>query len=422
MVKEEILEHLVTRLIPFWTSLHDDHCGGYYGEVDYDLKVNKKADKGCILNSRILWFFSSAATLLKDEDLLKEAEHAYIYLRDHFLDPDNGGVFWAVSYNGVVSDTTKHTYNQAFAIYALAAYFEASGDTEALELAFGLYALIEEACRDQYGYKDSFDEFFREITNHKLSENGIIAQKTMNTVLHIMEAYTELYRVTMQAEAQRAADVSALMSEEKAAQMAAYLAMPTAPLKELKHRLEEILSFIAEKLYNPELRRLEVFFDEKMCPILNLHSYGHDIEAAWLIDRAVDVLGNRSYLVRMKPISAHLSEQIYKTAFDGNSLLYEAEEEKVNENRVWWVQAEAIVGFLYAYEREPERHEYLDSVKNIWRYVKKYLIDKRINAEWYSEVDKNGQPIPGLAIVDEWKCPYHNGRMCLEILKSKIEF
>jgi mannobiose 2-epimerase len=197
MLKKEIREHLEECIIPFWRHLLDERHGGFYGEVAYDLKVNKKADKGCILNSRILWFFSSAYTLLKDEGLLEDARHAYEYLRDHCIDDENGGVYWSIKFNGVPADTSKHTYNQAFAIYALSAYFEASGDEEALNYAIELFHLIEAKFTDNVGYKDAFDEFFKEITNDKLSENGIIAKKTMNTLLHIIEAYTELYRVAV---------------------------------------------------------------------------------------------------------------------------------------------------------------------------------------------------------------------------------
>ena len=261
MMVEEIKSHLLENISPFWKSLRDDEYGGYYGWMDYDLKLDKKAVKGCILNSRILWFFSNAYTLLKDESLLEEAKHGFAFMKEHCMDKENGGIFWSIKYNGEPEDTTKHTYNQAFAIYALSSYYEASGDEEALNMAKGLFRIIEERCTDDIGYKEAFDKEFHEIENDKLSENGVIAQKTMNTLLHVFEAYTELYRV--------------------------------AKLPEVKERLKWIMDTFAQKVYNPKLHRQEVFFDAKMNSIIDLHSYGHDIETAWLIDRGVEVLGEK---------------------------------------------------------------------------------------------------------------------------------
>lgn len=384
MIIDEMREHLESCLIPFWKSLRDNENGGYYGEVDYNLKINKRAVKGCILNSRILWFFANAYTVLKDESLLDEAGHAFHFLKDSFYDNENGGVFWSVSYNGDPDDTSKHTYNLAFAVYALSSYYEVSNDLEAYELAFDLFDLIEKNCTDQFGYKEAFDIYFNEVNNDKLSENGVIAQKTMNTLLHIMEAYTELYRV--------------------------------APMLKVRRRLEWILTTFAEKVYNHEKRRLDVFFDSKMKPIIDIHSYGHDIEAAWLIERAALVLECHSFLVKMSPIISTLTEEVYRVAFDGTSVSYEAENSHINERRVWWVQAEALTGFMHGYKREPHRGEYQEAVQKLWSFITNYLIDKRPFAEWYSEVDKNGKNIPGNSIVDMWKCPYHNGRMCLEVL------
>ena len=385
MMAEEIKTHLTRRIIPFWKSLRDDVYGGYYGFMDHDLKLDKKAVKGCILNSRITWFFSSAYTLLKDESLLKEAEHGFTFMKEHCMDRENGGVFWSVQYDGSPEDTTKHTYNQAFAIYALSSYYEASGDQEALAMAQELFHIIENGCTDEDGYREAFDREFHEIENDKLSENGVIADKTMNTLLHVFEAYTELYRV--------------------------------APAPEVKERLMWILDTFADKVYNPALHRQEVFFDARMNSIIDLHSYGHDIETAWLIDRGVEVLGEEKYTEKMTPITKDLTEQIYKTAFDGRSIANECEKGVVNTHRIWWVQAEAIVGFLNGYKMDPDRPAYLEAACRIWDFTKEYLIDEREGSEWFWEVDEKGVPYPGRPIVEPWKCPYHNGRMCIEVIK-----
>lgn len=385
MMVEEIKSHLLENIIPFWKSLRDDEYGGYYGWMDYDLKLDKKAVKGCILNSRILWFFSNAYTLLKDESLLEEAKHGFAFMKEHCMDKENGGIFWSIKYNGEPEDTTKHTYNQAFAIYALSSYYEASGDEEALNMAKGLFRIIEERCTDDIGYKEAFDKEFHEIENDKLSENGVIAQKTMNTLLHVFEAYTELYRV--------------------------------AKLPEVKERLKWIMDTFAQKVYNPKLHRQEVFFDAKMNSIIDLHSYGHDIETAWLIDRGVEVLGEKEYEEKMTPITKDLTAQIYKIAFDGHSLSNECEKGVVNTHRIWWVQAETVVGFLNGWKMNPDKPEYLEAAQNEWEFIKEYVIDKRSGSEWFWEVDENGNPYPGRPIVEPWKCPYHNGRMCFEVIK-----
>lgn len=382
---EEIRKNLEGCIIPFWKALRDEEYGGYYGYMDYDLNVDKKAVKGCILNSRITWFFANAYLLLKEESLLEEAKHGYAFMQKYCMDRERGGVYWSVSYDGTPEDTTKHTYNQAFSIYALASYYEASGDKSALDAAMELFHIIENRCMDEIGYKEAFDRDFVEIRNDKLSENGVIADKTMNTLLHVFEAYTELYRV--------------------------------GHAEEVKKRLLWILDTFAEKVYNPKLHRQEVFFDKEMHSILDLHSYGHDIETAWLIRRGTDVLGEQAYTDKMLPIILDLTEQVYRTAFDGNSLANECEKGVVDTNRIWWVQAETIVGFLNGYELAPEKKEYLEAAKSVWNFIKAHIIDKRPGSEWFWDVTKEGASVSGRPIVEPWKCPYHNGRMCMEVIR-----
>ena len=186
----EMKDHLQNGIIPFWKKLRDDEFGGYYGWLSYDLELDKKAVKGCILNSRITWFFANAYTLSKalgeaDESLLAEAKHGYEFLKNACIDKEFGGIYWSLKYDGTPEDTTKHTYNQAFCIYALASYYEASGDSEALDLAFQLFHIIENKCTDDLGYMEAFTRDFKPESNEKLSENGVLADKTMNTLLHV---------------------------------------------------------------------------------------------------------------------------------------------------------------------------------------------------------------------------------------------
>lgn len=381
--------HLTEVIIPFWNRLKDEEYGGYYGYLDFELKVNQKASKGCILNSRILWFYSNAYLILGDKSLLSYANHAYDFLINHCVDKTFGGIYWALNYDGSAADTTKHTYNQAFAVYALSSYYAATKKTEAMELAKSLIELIEMRCKDSIGYLEAFDRNFTPIENDKLSENGVIAHKTMNTLLHVFESYTEYYRVTGETQ--------------------------------VKEQLIWILETIRSKVYNKKLHRQEVFFDQYMNSILDLHSYGHDIETAWLIDRGLSVIKEPKYDSLLKPVILDLTEQIYQTAYQDHSLLNECEEGIVNESRIWWVQAEAVVGFLNGYENDRNQQKYREAAFDIFTFILEKVTDSRPGSEWFWEVDKEGNPFSKKPIVEPWKCPYHNGRMCFEILNRELE-
>ena len=383
MFATKIKEHLVNDLIPFWQGLKDEENGGFYGYLSYDLKLDKKAVKGCILNSRILWFFSNAYMVLGDHSLLESATHAYQFLKEHCVDDEFGGVFWSLTYDGKPEDTTKHTYNQAFSIYALASYYDASKNPEALEIAWKLYDLVESKCKDEYGYLEAFTRSFEPEENDKLSENGVIAEKTMNTLLHVFEAYTELYRVT---------------KEEKVAKQIRFM-----------------MDIIKDKVFNKEIGRQEVFFDKKWNTLIDLYSYGHDIETAWLVDRGLEVLDDEAYTNMLSPITKIITENIYNRAYIDHSLVNESENGVVDTTRVWWVQAEAVVGFLNGYQKQEDK-KFLDASVDIWNYIKKYFIDKRNGSEWFWSVKEDHTP-DEKPIVEPWKCPYHNGRMCFEVLR-----
>ena len=383
MFDTQVKEHLLNDIIPFWQRLRDEEYGGFYGYMGYDLEIDKKAVKGCILNSRILWFFSNAYLLLKDEQLLKDAGHAFKFLKDHCLDEENGGIYWSLTFDGKPKDTTKHTYNQAFAIYALSSYYDASKDEQALKIAQELYHIVETKCKDEYGYLEAFNIRFEPAENDKLSENGVMAEKTMNTLLHVFEAYTELYRVT---------------HDSKVADNIRYM-----------------LDLVAEKVYNSKIGRQEVFFDRTWNTLIDLYSYGHDIETSWLIDRGLEILGDNAYTAKLSPITKTITENIYKRAYIDHSLVNEAENGVVDTTRIWWVQAEAVVGFLNGYQKSPEHKEYLEAAEDIWGYIRDYLVDKRCS-EWYWALDENRKPLEK-PIVEPWKCPYHNGRMCFEVIR-----
>lgn len=383
--QDEFRRELEERIIPFWQKLKDDVYGGFYGYMDIDLNLEKKADKGCILNSRILWFFASAAMCLKDGELLKYADHAYCFLREHCIDRELGGVYWSVRHDGTVADDTKHTYNQAFAVYALAAYAQASGKQEALDLAWEIFHTIETKCRDEKGYLEALTRDFRPVSNEKLSDNGIVASRTMNTFLHVFEGYSGLYHAT---------------GDDRIAA-----------------RLREMLDMFYTKIYHPQRRRQEVFFNDDYQPILDLHSYGHDIESAWLLDWGCSLMEDETLNAKLIPVLTEMAQNVYEKAYHGSGLYNECQNGVDDENRIWWVQAETVVGFMNAWQRNPDKIYFLEAAKEVWQYIQKEIIDPRSGSEWFWLVHPDGTPGRNKEIVGPWKCPYHNGRMCIEMIR-----
>ena len=385
MLTEEIREHLEKRILPFWEKLKDDAFGGYYGWMGESLRPDREAVKGCILNSRILWTFSSAAAALKQDGLRAYADHAYDFL-GRFEDPENGGVFWSVTYDGKPADTTKHTYCQAFAVYGLAAYYRLTGRPEALAKAESLVRVIEEKCRDEGGYLEALKADFTPESNEKLSENGVMASRTMNTLLHVIEAYAELYR----------ARPDGLLK-----------AAGTAALKQLLNTV-----------YNPGKHRMEVFFDNDFHPLLDMQSYGHDIEASWLIWDAAETFLPEKDRDPWKAMCLDLLASSTDRAFTGHGLHYESVGGEVNTVRAWWPQAEAMLGFEFGWRmtRDPAWPE---RMKTQWQYIRKAIVDPRGDGEWFNEIREDGSSV-GKPVVEEWKCPYHNGRMCLRLMEARL--
>ena len=382
---------LTGTILPFWMGLRDDAAGGYYGYMDFDLAVDKTADKGCILNSRILWFFSEAALALGREDVALEADHAYDFLTEHCMDGTFGGVYWSVHADGSPADTTKHTYNQAFAVYALSAYSRLcrvrapARAAQALAQARALFELIEARCTDGEGYLEAFTRAWQPASNEKLSENGVLADKTMNTLLHVFEGWSGLYAA--------------------------------APDPAVEKAMRRILAIYAGRVYDPQKHRQNVFFDAHYRSLLDLHSYGHDIESSWLIDWGTRLLGDDALTAKIAAIDDDLAAEIYRTAYRNHSLCNECDRGVVDTTRVWWVQAEAVLGFVNALEKHPAHTEYAAAAADVWHYIETVLKDSRPGGEWFWDADENGVPASRKPIVEPWKCPYHNGRMCLELMR-----
>ena len=385
MLRDEMREHLTTRILPFWEKLYDPAHGGFYGYVDKDLKVIREADKGCILHSRILWTFSTAARVLQDEGLRTWADKAYDAL-NMFADEANGGVFWSVTFDGKPADTTKHTYCQAFAIYGLAAYYRLTGRQEALDRAMRLFRVIEDRCTVFNGYGEAYQADFSPESNEKLSENGVMATRTMNTLLHVLEAYAELYRAGH--------DEAVLQAGRKA------------------------LDRVLHSMYNPEKRRLDVFYDDNYRSLLDMQSYGHDIEAGWLVWDAVNTLLPEDERTPYRAMCLGLLRSVRERAFTDHGLKNECVNGVEDELRIWWVQAETMLGLAEGWKLTHEP-DWLDDLRTQWAAIRKLIVDPREGGEWYWSVYEDGTPTER-PMVEEWKCPYHNGRMCLNLITAEL--
>ena len=379
---DEVRQELTGHIIPFWLGLRDDRRGGFTGLVDAQLVRHPDADRGCILNSRILWFFSETYRLKGGDELLDAAKHAYAMLK-RMTDTERGGVFWSLRADGAPADTAKYTYCQAFAVYALAAYHRACGDGEALQRADALFDVIEERCRDDGGYLEAFGADWSPRGNVMLSGNGVTAERTMNTLLHVLEAYTGLYEAA---------------GEEK-----------------VRRKLYEIFDLFEKRIYSPEKHRQEVFFDRGYRPLIDLTSYGHDIETSWLADRALDVLRDPALTARIRPKLTDLADAVLREAFDGHGVANEREGGRTDTDRIWWVQAEALLGFMNAWQRTGQER-FRRAALSQWAYIRDHIVDRRPGGEWYWLVHEGF--VPGdEPVVDPWKCPYHNGRMAVEVLR-----
>ncbi|WP_407668022.1 AGE family epimerase/isomerase [Paenibacillus wulumuqiensis] len=377
-IRQEWLEHI----LPFWMNLKDEQHGGYYGEVGYDLNIIRDKPKGGIATARILWSFASAYRITGEPQYADHARHAYQFLSGPLYDSEHEGIYWAVDHLGAPLDTRKHVYNQAFAIYAFSEYYRATGDEEALQLCIRLFRWLEQTGYNRVtgAYREEFDRFWQEQPNEMLSENGIIADITMNTHIHVLEAYTNLYRVW--------------------------------PDEQVRLALDNLLVILHERMYDSQRRRLNVFFDNQWNSLIDLTSFGHDIEASWLIDDAMQVIGSThpAYEQMVIDMAYRVAEAAVQS--DG-SLMNEQEDEHVDTSRIWWVQAEAIVGFYNAYQRTGDE-QFLKLIGSMWDYIKAHIIDPRPGGEWFWSTGDQGEP-GQREVAGMWKCPYHNSRFCIEI-------
>ena len=421
MMRLEMQDVLENNILPFWLEkMQDNENGGFYGRIDGSGVLHPDAEKGAILNARILWTFSAAYRVLEKEELLEAATRAKDYLVDHFIDPEYGGVYWSVDYKGEPLDTKKQFYAIAFAIYGLSEYARATGDREALEYALDLYDCIEEHAFDdeQNGYIEACTREWGKIGDMRLSELDANYPKSQNTHLHIMEAYANLLRCLKEMRAQEQCDyVPAIGSV-----LPVGISVPPETMVSVEGALRNIISIFIDKILNPETNHLDLFFDMDWTRGAgHLESYGHDIECSWLLHEAALVLGDENLLEKVENVVQKVAKASEKGLREDGSMIHEANLDTghVDDDLHWWVQAENVVGWFNIWQHFGDEEAFKKSEK-CWQFIKDKLVDWD-NGEWYWSRHPDGS----LNTIDDkagfWKCPYHNSRMCLEIIERTAE-
>ncbi len=374
ILRAEVRAELENDILPFWLDRMQDPAGGFYGQMDGSGRLIPDAPRGGILCARILWTFSSAYRILGRAEYLDAARNAFMQIRDKFFDREFGGIYWSLNADGTPLDTKKQFYAIAFAVYGCAEFFRATGEEEALELAIKLWRSIEDHSLDSIkgGYIEACTRDWQPIADMRLSEKDRNDAKTMNTHLHILEGYTGLYRVWKD--------------------------------ETLRRRLVDLCEIFMNKIVRPD-GHLGLFFDEDWRSQSDTVSYGHDIEASWLLCETAELLDDPALLARVRACCSRIAAASLEGLQPDGSMIYEDHD----TDRHWWVQAETVVGCL--------NQGWTDRAIRCWEYIKSNLIAP--DGEWYWSVDERGIPNTRDDRAGFWKCPYHNGRMCMEILTTQ---
>lgn len=386
--KKEVKEELEKNIMPFWINrMIDPIKGGFYGRVSGKGETDVNAPKGAILNARILWAFSAAYRVLKHDDYLQAATRAKQYIIDHFYDKQYGGIYWSLNFDGTPLETKKQMYAIGFTIYGMSEYYRATGDREALNYAIKLYHDIEDHSFDSVknGYFEATTRDWKEIDDMRLSDKDANEKKTMNTHLHILEPYTNLYRVWKDESLQ----------------------------KQLRNLIEIFLDHILDK----KTGHLNLFFDEDWNNKYDIRSYGHDIEASWLLYEAALVLNDEEIITRVRDVVPSIVLAASEGVMADGGMIDELNVTTghVVADKDWWVQCEAVIGFANSYQYFNDKRA-LDKIIASWNFIKNYIVDHE-NGEWFWSLRDNGSVNTDDDKAGFWKCPYHNARMCLEIIE-----
>lgn len=381
--QDELMREMHHNILPYWMNKMADPDGGFYGRRDGNDSLDPLAPKGAILNSRILWAFSAAYRLTRDERYLEFATRAKREIIDKFYDNEYGGIYWSLNADGTPLDTKKQFYAIGFAIYGLSEYARATADKEALEYAIRLFHDIETHSRDREkgGYIEATTRDWMPIADMRLSEKDANAAKTMNTHLHIIEPYTNLLRVWND--------------------------------DELREATKSLLDIFLYRIMAPGQRgHMGLFFNTDWQRTDGIISYGHDIEASWLLLECAMVIGDESLTARTLEATRRMAHAALEGRCADGSMIYERHRTGAYDNdKHWWVQAENIIGQIYL-ARFHDETDMLKKAMQSWRYIADNIVDNT-NGEWLWSI-ADGIPNRADDKAGFWKCPYHNTRMCIE--------
>jgi mannobiose 2-epimerase len=362
----------------------DRQRGGFYGQMSNDLTVGEDAPRGALLTSRILWTYAAAYRRYGDPAYREMAEWAYEDLIARFWDEVYSGLYWATDADGRPTNTRKQIYGQAFGIYGLAEYHLATGSETALEYAVALFGDIEAHSYDPShgGYLEAFTRDWTLEKDLRLSDVDMNEAKSMNTHLHVMEAYTNLMRAWKS--------------------------------PELARKQHALLRVMMERIIDPATYHTLLFLDERWNPRSDRISYGHDIEASWLLVESAEVLGDRALLRAAEALAVRMAEATLAEGLDDDGgLLYEAGPGGfIDTRKEWWPQAETMIGALNAYQLTSESL-FLEAALRSWDFIDEHLVDHE-HGEWFRSVSREGKVDRQEPKVSFWKGPYHNGRACME--------
>ncbi len=382
------LESELNAILLWWMENMMDPQGGFYGRMDGEGKLYPDADRGMVYLCRILWTFSSAARITGSQSYRRAADHAYEYLMAYGWDKRDGGVYWSINTAGQPVDTKKQIYGQAFALYAFSEYYRLTGKQPGLDRAMELFDLMERFSRDHKrgGYFEAFTHSWEPIQDLRLSEKDANEAKTMNTHLHVMEGYTTLYLV------------------EKDPRVA--------------NALGHLIDTHLQKFIREDNGHLNLFFDENWNPKSDIISYGHDIEAVWLLVEAAEALGDAQRLAKVKERVQLTARAVLQKGLDPLGGLYYEQHGAagaLDAEKHWWPQAEAMVGFYEAYALSGE-DVFKDASSQMWAFIQEKIIDDE-KGEWLWSVFADGTPNRTKDKAGPWKGPYHNARACLEMIQ-----
>ncbi len=385
--RQEMQQELQT-LLQWWiTHMVDAENGGFLGQRDGYNQIVPKADKAIILHTRILWTFAEAARFTGNPAYIAIADRAFAYLAKYFWDPEQGGVYWMVNYQGQVVNPRKQIYAQAFAIYAFATYHQLTGNEMAFSYASQLFQLIEQHSRDreQGGFGEAYGRNWEVIADLRLSEKDANEAKTMNTHLHLLEAYTRLYQTSGE------------------------------PI--VSQALQELIRCFLDHFIDPATGHVRLFFDESWQLRSQIISYGHDIETSWLLTEALDALGTFPGEAKARSLALQMAEVSLAEGFDTDGGLFNElhSDGHLDTDKHWWPQAEAVIGCWNAWQLSGATR-FQEAAGRSWAFIKHYLRDSE-QGEWHWRVDRQGTPILSEDKAGPWKAPYHNGRMCMEMLR-----